>query len=480
MSQNNEDEKKSQQECSDHYPLDSKTPIKIESINKKFAVIVLPGGEVRILREHHDPMTKNDRVSFVTKTDFATLMQNKVVKVKAGNGENKLLPANVAWLSSPDRREYAGLIFDPSEDIKARTPLATRYYNLFKGFPVTSQEGDWSLFKAHIREVICGGDERVFKYVLAWLADLFQNPGGKRPGVAIVLRGGQGTGKGVFVNGIGNALGEHYTYVSNPEHLTGRFNSHLATSVLVFLDEAYGSHNKRASSVLKAMVTEDMMMLEHKGKDAIPLKNCIRIIMASNDQWVVPAGMDERRFCVLDVSSARQGDYEYFKAICDELENGGREAMVHELIHMDINGFDLRNFPKTDALLDNKLSSLSPVGKFWFQCLQNGVLPESLNGEWGITPSNALHKAYLAFATDMGVRCKADSSRFFKEILAFCPAERKRLPQQKSGTRPWGYLFPPLYECRRIFDNKLGASIQWGDGDEEDMTGWSLEKGPAG
>ena len=48
-----------------------------------------------------------------------------------------------------------------------------------------------------------------------------------------------------------------------------------------------------------------MQMIEFKGVNAIRMRNFVRVLMSSNEGWVVPAGMDERRFCVLDVDPGR-------------------------------------------------------------------------------------------------------------------------------------------------------------------------------
>jgi hypothetical protein len=37
--------------------------------------------------------------------------------------------------------------------------------------------------------------------------------------------------------------------------------------------------------------------------------------MASNNDWVIPAGPDARRFFVLNVSDARKQDFSYFEKI---------------------------------------------------------------------------------------------------------------------------------------------------------------------
>jgi hypothetical protein len=62
------------------------------------------------------------------------------------------------------------------------------------------------------------------------------------------------------------------------------------------------------------------------------VKNFIRLIVASNNDWVVPAGLEERRFFVLDISDKYMQNHEYFKKLFDQMDNGGREAMLHDLL----------------------------------------------------------------------------------------------------------------------------------------------------
>ena len=33
------------------------------------------------------------------------------------------------------------------------------HFNLWRGFAVKPKEGNWSLFKAHLRDKVCGGSE---------------------------------------------------------------------------------------------------------------------------------------------------------------------------------------------------------------------------------------------------------------------------------------------------------------------------------
>src|SRR5215204_2312773 len=117
-------------------------------------------------------------------------------------------------------------------------------------------------------------------------------------------------------------------------------------------------------------------MIEAKGYDAEQSRNCTHLIMASNSDWVVPAGLEERRFLVLDVGESQMQNSEFFGALDRELESGGREALLHLLLNRDLSGFNVRRFPQTEALREQKLLSLETHEEEWIQVLRDGVTPD--------------------------------------------------------------------------------------------------------
>jgi len=48
--------------------------------------------------------------------------------------------------------------------------------------------------------------------------------------------------------------------------------------------------------ILKALITEETLAIEYKGKDVVHIKNHVRLLIATNRDWAVPAGLEERRF----------------------------------------------------------------------------------------------------------------------------------------------------------------------------------------
>ena len=401
----------------------------VAELNKKHAFVSIVGKSA-VLTEVVDPVLHRRDFTLSTQQDMRMKYANRTARV----GDRRVNIFDL-WLRSPQRREYAGIVFAPKRDVPG-------YYNLWRGFAVEPHPGDCGLFLAHVRDNVCQGDARLFEYVEAWMAQLIQAPG-ERPGVSLVLRGGQGVGKSIVADTIGMLLGQHYVPVTTPRHLTGNFNAHLKDAILVFANEAFWAGDKAAEGTLKAMVTEGTRLLEFKGKDAVTIRNHVWLMIASNHDWVVPAGLDERRFCVMDVGAAHMQDHAYFGAMVDQLEHGGYAALLHHLLYLDISRVKLRMLPPTAALLETKFLSMSPVQKFIFEWLR-----EANEETWVCeVERDWLHRRYVEFALTAGERRRASETELGIALKKMIPSMRSVRPT-KDGRRMRLYVMPPLADCR--------------------------------
>lgn len=415
----------------------------LDELNKVHAVVRIQG-KVVILNEEVDPIHGWKDISLSSSADLKLLYSNRVFP---GQRRNE----NVAtlWLHHRERKEFKGIVFSPKKDIPG-------YYNLWQGFAVESKEGDCRLFLNHIRDNIAKGDDKIYQYILAWMADIVQRPA-QRPGVALVLRGKQGTGKGVFCSEFATLFGPHFFHAQHKQHLVGNFNAHLKNALLVFADEAFWAGDKSHEGTLKTMITEDKLPIEFKGKDVIFVKNHIHLLVASNHDWVVPAGFEERRFFVLDVSEEHMQDQEYFEALVNHMKEGGREALLHYLLNLDLSQVNLRKFPKTDALLENKHLSMNPVQKFWFECLWNGTLKyEEKEWNWFVKRKD-LHDFYVEHAKKVGQTRRSTETELGKGLRKLVPWVRTKKTIEEGNI----WEFPPLQECREYFDQITGQNQPW-------------------
>jgi hypothetical protein len=147
--------------------------------------------------------------------------------------------------------------------------------------------------------------------------------------------------------------------------------------------------------LLKGLITEPTLPIEAKYQNVIQVTNMLHVMMASNQDWVVPASHDERRYLVLDVADHRIGDREYFAALTKQMEDGGLAAMIHELLQRDISKFEVRDFPNTPALADQKKHSLDSLHKWWLAVLERGYLYKSRHGVPWFTDWHAFYSTEL-------------------------------------------------------------------------------------
>jgi hypothetical protein len=326
----------------------------------------------------------------------------------------------------------------------------------------------------HIKNIVCGGDRAAFDYLMGWMARAVQIPEVQGE-TAIVMRGKKGAGKGTLGNVLLDIFGGHSFHLTKSDQLVGRFNAHLRAAVLVFADEAFFAGDKKNEGSLKALITEKFVAIEPKGIDLVMGRNRTHIIMATNSDWAVPATADERRFLVVDVSDEKLGDTEYFKGLNTELDNGGKAAMLHDLLHYDISDFNVRVIPQTKGLLSQKVLSLSGVDAWLYDSLQNSVVQLSSGGncDWDaqgvVLPKQT---AYDAFTNKAAIyRCARDIP--IKDMWS----KRIRDIIGASGTRPNGVRslkLPPLDESRERFAKHIGHDIEWteqisAEGDDEGL-----------
>src|SRR5690606_20176854 len=131
----------------------------------------------------------------------------------------------------------------------------------------------------------CDNDEAQYYFFIGYFAHMVQRPW-ELPETALIIVGKQGTGKSFVIKQFARLIAEHTATVSQRRHLVGGFNAHMANTVLLIADEV--SINTRfATNGIKAPITEPFLMLEAKGHDAVPIRNCIRYVLITNDEHVV-------------------------------------------------------------------------------------------------------------------------------------------------------------------------------------------------
>ena len=267
--------------------------------------------------------------------------------------------------------QYDGIVYAPNADPRDRARQAQSVDRFWcasvrrpasTGTCITYEQNVCSMMEAHS------------EYLLNWMAYAAQYPG-RQGEVAVVMRGKEGVGKGVLAREFGRLFGSHYRHISQAGHLTGHFNAHLQQCSVLFADEAFFAGDRSHESILKALITEETLIIEPKGVDPFPVRNCLHLIMSSNADWVIPAGADARRYFVVTVADHQKQQHDYFAAISAEMEAGGREALLGHLLERDLSTFNVRDVPQTEALADQKAHSRRGVDRLVEMVAHSGILP---------------------------------------------------------------------------------------------------------
>lgn len=421
----------------------------LSEMNSKHCVLVQEASVCRVLSWERSELDSS-RESPVLQgiADFKNRYLHRTVAVTGERGGVRLEQLGKWWLHHPKRREYLGLRFTPGGDEPG-------YLNLWRGFGVASTPGTWNLLHEHIEHVLAGGEPAYAEYIIRWLAWSVQHPA-QPAEVALVFRGARGTGKSMFCRCVMRLFGQHAISVTSPAQLTGRFNQHLRDCVALFADEAIAASDKAAESVLKALITEHELAIEGKGVNVVMARNRLHILMASNEAWCVPAGIDERRFAVFEVSSKRAQDHEYFARLTAEIDGGGLSAMLFDLLAMDLGKWHPRKgVPQTDALGEQKARSLRGPESYVRAMLESGDAHGCIKveGERVFVSTSAAYKAF-GLAT-------RDATAVGRALGKASVDGRSSRAVDEAGTQHRGYWLPSLREARARWSAAMGGPKRW-------------------
>ncbi len=289
----------------------------------------------------------NNRLNFLVDCEIST-------KNKKGEdiiAEKNLSPQEI-FTKSAFRQEFDNVVFEPYLKEKIET---NRNYNLFNGFKQDYSptfQVDISKIEPllyHFKHVWCKGDETVYNYLISWYADLIQNPG-TLPGIAVVVQGKQGAGKGSICNFVGNKVigRKYYSSVNEISQLLGQFNSKIMNKILICCDEvanfggAIQNNNK-----LKGLITEPFQSVRMLFKEPMDIKSCSRYVFLTNNEWPVKVETNDRRYFCLQTDDKFVGNTEYFKNLYKHFTDEVAEHFFHYLAEYDLSKWNKHQIPMT-------------------------------------------------------------------------------------------------------------------------------------
>jgi hypothetical protein len=446
------------------------TPSFVKRFNAEYFV-VLHGGQLSAVAQPND---STEELTVLSPSSIIGLSKTRVKDPSDPEGE-AVTTEGKAWFYHPQRRQYKGMELDPLQG----QVTARGYWNMWQGFAFEpSERGSCEKWKAHLLRA-CEGDSVNYEYFLNWLARGVQFP--HLPAeVAPVLRGEEGSGKGIIGRTFIKLFGAHGRHLAQSDHVTNTFNFHLIRALALFIDEAVWAGDPKAADIIKGMITEDTVSVHQKYRDIVYASNRLKIIFSSNHERVVDAGPRARRYFPLEVTGDHAQDAAYFNPIYNELANGGYARLLWELRQRDLSRFDIRQVPKTEELRFQQEGSLDDVEKWLLGMLQTGRYGPDLQfaEHWGRVPKRY---CWDSFRRDYPNSRYASAATFGRKLSQVMNrrGETKLVDEGNASTyRELGaannerakrftgevYVWQPLDLCRRQFVRHMGdawAKYQW-------------------
>ena len=451
-----------------------KTLRRFEKINETHCVVSV-GGRTMVLEKAYDVEMKRYAYQFSNYTDFKNFhIEDLVIVGEKLDGNPLWKSVGEAWFHWSNRAKAHSVNLLPDYEPGLVEIKERSIYNVWAGFNVEPEKGDWSLIEDHLRRVICSGDDEHYEYLIHWLARCVQRPDVQGE-VAVVLRGGRGTGKGTVGRMLAGIFGQHYFHASSQGLVAGRFNNHLRDTVVLFADEAFFAGDKKHEGVLKALITEDFLAIEAKFVNVVQTRNRLHIVMATNAEWAIPTGVDERRFFALKVSDVQKQDHSYFSKLNEQMAKGGLAAMLFALQEMDLKTFNVRDIPHTAELDEQKAKSLDAVEDWLLRRLEEGKQTVNLDAWEAWVPTRDLFDDFTDYTRAKNARPVSDNV-FGKRLRLILGAEpfRPAVDQskmflseseiekiEKNPLRVRALKFEKLEDCRKRFDKYLGFGTDW-------------------
>jgi hypothetical protein len=303
-----------------------------------------------IVKEEDDNGAEITVYNFTDKTSFGTFYANKTIK-----GPDGPLPVSDWWLHHPGRLTYNGMEFRPDRTPGAYiNPQNEKILNQWTGWALKPKKGDWSLFKDLIDKTICGEDPAKIEYIYKWFAKAYQKPDGPI-GTAMAINGLKGTGKTTVWEVFSAPFGSsHAMATSRMSEVFGDFNGRMMGKMALLIEEALFAASKTSNAILKDTITGGKVSINEKFLPAYSQKNFLRILIFTNNDHIVEATEDERRFFVTRALTNRKYDPGFWKALRKQMfEEDGVAAFFHDMLEMDITGFDaFHDMPRTKELLE--------------------------------------------------------------------------------------------------------------------------------
>ena len=454
----------------------------VGKLSKEYSKVMF-GGKYQIMQE-----SINDVIEFHMPNEIKQF--NKDLKIPYMKGEKRHFKQIFeAFEESTKTPKFGRVDFNPSH-----IGDYGKTKNLFRGFPLELDryvplDVDLMLASAkdiqthvdkhypnasrvieHIFNNIADGNVDLAIQILAFIADILQNPA-RSPMLALILRSPEkGTGKSIFASIIQALVGKRLSLATKDlQHIIGKHNDHLIDKLVVVGEELSfgGSHD--TNDKIKDLITSSHQTIEPKFKAVIQVRKYFRLILCTNKDWAVNASGDERRYIIADVASHQAQNNEYFAPMHDDgvIKKTVLKDLFDFLMSLDYSNIDLSKGVETDGMKSQKMQSMTPLEQWWECCLEDGRIGGNFDIETGsysinnkLIPKGEVHNAYLKWLDKSrpNDKTRLTSTKVFgRSFLALARGKDKTLinSERKDVHNNHCYDFGSIEELKKHFDSKF-------------------------
>lgn len=373
------------------------------------------------------------------------------------------------WKQQPNRRTYKRLVFKPTGLLTPPNFVAADELNTWTGLAFAPDaKGKWDKLADHLQRNVCRGDETQYNYALDWHAQMFRQPHIK-PGTAVYVRGDFGVGKTMLAEQVIHKIigKDHSRVINNANHISGDFNAALDKMLFIWLDEC-GITPKHADTFFH-LIANLTATIQRKGKDIGLSEDFYGRFMVFEDmkrerKSVIRPG--DRRFVVCDVASNNKEDAKFFQAIDEQMDDGGLERFLYDLLNRDVCRAKMGKPPRNKAREEQIITSMSSVEEWIYDALMHKRFryrdgKETLHQEWpddGFVKTDTIADSYRLWAADVSGNDKASATTVGINLSRLCAVKRKDRGCEHGHAR---YAYRLSYEANLSnFEKKMQVTIE--------------------
>jgi hypothetical protein len=228
---------------------------------------------------------------------------------------------------APDVIPEARLVFDPTDDNPSINLDVKPYYiNMYQKTPyqlkpAASGSYEYANGEKGLEETCpaihmlmkhaLGNSNEDLRHFVNWLAFIYQNR--QKTGVAWVLGGVQGTGKGLLLNRVLRPLfGAQHVPVRTLENIEEQYNSYMQTALILGVDEFRMFNSKggllRVADKLKNQITEPTVTIRAMHQNQIEVPSYTNFIFLTNRPDAIKIEESDRRYCIASRQTTKIAD----------------------------------------------------------------------------------------------------------------------------------------------------------------------------